>query len=161
MSSVVVYVGADDPFWGPLCSSDIMDGLSYALEGELGSGKTSLVRHFLRYMGVSGSVKSPSYTLCTSYDIEGRRSVLHRDAYRKGEASDWALSGLEYYNSGDYTHFIEWCSMDKDMYEACDVIITIQSCEHDNTRCYTLCSQSLRGEIWVERARALNDQGTV
>ena len=55
--------------------------LCVTLSGELGAGKTTLVRGFLRALGVEGSVRSPSYALLETYELAARR-VLHLDLYR-------------------------------------------------------------------------------
>lgn len=56
-------------------------GLRLYLQGELGSGKTSLAQGLLRALGVAGAIPSPSYTLVEPYDT-ARGRVLHVDLYR-------------------------------------------------------------------------------
>ena len=67
--------------------------LSVHLHGELGAGKTTLVRGLLRELGVTGTVRSPSFTLLESYDCNGR-SVLHVDLYRLSGSGDVTSLGL-------------------------------------------------------------------
>jgi tRNA threonylcarbamoyladenosine biosynthesis protein TsaE len=57
------------------------------LQGELGSGKTTLARALLRALGEQGTVRSPSYTLLESYELPGWQ-VLHLDLYRLREAAE-------------------------------------------------------------------------
>jgi tRNA threonylcarbamoyladenosine biosynthesis protein TsaE len=62
------------------------------LQGELGAGKTTLARGLLRELGVTGVVRSPSYTLLESYESGGLR-ILHLDLYRLNGAQDLAALG--------------------------------------------------------------------
>ncbi|MDE2251168.1 MAG: tRNA (adenosine(37)-N6)-threonylcarbamoyltransferase complex ATPase subunit type 1 TsaE [Gammaproteobacteria bacterium] len=70
-----------------------MQPVIVSLHGQLGAGKTTLVRGLLRELGVSGAVRSPSYTLLETYDCADRR-VLHLDLYRLAGSADVAGLGL-------------------------------------------------------------------
>src|SRR5206468_2548393 len=63
------------------------------LQGELGSGKTTLVRGLLRSMGVTGTVRSPTYTLLEWYEPTGVR-ILHMDLYRIRDPGEVTALGL-------------------------------------------------------------------
>lgn len=67
--------------------------LAVHLHGELGAGKTTLVRGLLRGLGVTGTVRSPSFTLLETYEC-GARTVLHVDLYRLAGSGDVASLGL-------------------------------------------------------------------
>jgi tRNA threonylcarbamoyladenosine biosynthesis protein TsaE len=76
------------------------------LRGELGTGKTTLVRGAARALGVAGPVTSPTFTLAQRY--EGRVPVAHLDAYRLASADDEEL-GLALETIGeDAVAFVEW-----------------------------------------------------
>ena len=63
------------------------------LQGELGAGKTTFVRHLLRALGVSGRIKSPTYTVLEPYALPGL-TVSHFDFYRFEDAREWEDAGF-------------------------------------------------------------------
>lgn len=76
------------------------------LHGDLGVGKTTFVRHYMRKNNFSGLVKSPSYTLIEQYD---EQKVLHLDLYRIQEANKALLDELGVTDLlGSYSIFVEW-----------------------------------------------------
>lgn len=77
------------------------------LRGELGAGKTTCTRSFLRALGVSGLVRSPTYTLVETYELRNRCAV-HVDLYRLSGPSDMEALGLREYLDADHIVLIEW-----------------------------------------------------
>lgn len=87
-----------------LRSSNVRTGL-ILLFGELGAGKSTLVRALLRSLGVSGPIPSPTYTLVEPYELDGL-SVRHLDLYRIGDPSELEeLGGRELF---DTLALVEW-----------------------------------------------------
>lgn len=64
-----------------------------ALEGPLGAGKTTFVRHLLRGLGVSGRIKSPTYAVLEPHEVAGL-SISHLDFYRFADPREWEDAGL-------------------------------------------------------------------
>ena len=78
------------------------------LSGELGTGKTTLVRGFLRGLGYSGFVKSPSYTLVEIYKLSNIE-VVHVDLYRLMKPEDYLNLGVDdFYLKNHSVLLIEW-----------------------------------------------------
>jgi len=77
------------------------------LRGELGSGKTTLIRGLLRGLGVSGGVKSPTYALVELY-VVSRLNLYHFDFYRFVDANEFGDAGLADYFHGDGVCLVEW-----------------------------------------------------
>lgn len=65
------------------------------LHGDLGAGKSTLARAWLRALGVEGPVRSPTYTLVERYALDGGGEALHLDLYRIGDAGELEFLGLD------------------------------------------------------------------
>ncbi|MDH5834034.1 tRNA (adenosine(37)-N6)-threonylcarbamoyltransferase complex ATPase subunit type 1 TsaE [Luteimonas kalidii] len=65
------------------------------LHGDLGAGKSTLARAWLRTLGVTGTVRSPTYTLVERYPLARGGEALHLDLYRIGDAAELEFLGLD------------------------------------------------------------------
>ena len=77
------------------------------LEGDLGTGKTTLVRGLLRARGIEGAVKSPTYTLVEHYPVSSLY-FYHFDFYRFTSPDEWDSSGMAEYFRDDSVCIVEW-----------------------------------------------------
>ena len=91
---------------GAELAAEIRSGLVF-LYGDLGAGKTTLVRGWLRQMGYQGSVKSPTYTLIEPYELKGS-SILHIDLYRIDDAEELEYIGLSEQVDQSDLQLVEW-----------------------------------------------------
>jgi tRNA threonylcarbamoyladenosine biosynthesis protein TsaE len=77
------------------------------LHGELGAGKSTLARALLRSLGVTGPIKSPTYTLIERYPL-GDGEAVHLDLYRIAGASELDFLGLDELAADARLWLVEW-----------------------------------------------------
>ena len=94
------------------------------LEGQLGAGKTTLVRGMLRALGHSGNVKSPTYTLLEPYNIQGHE-VFHFDLYRVDDPQELEFVGFDEIVDGPGLKLFEWAEKAQAWLPAPDVRVRI------------------------------------
>ena len=94
------------------------------LQGELGAGKTTLVRGYLRNLGYEGLVKSPTYTLVEPYDV-GELTVAHLDLYRVNDPTELEFMGLEDVLRAANITFVEWPDRGRGYLPAADRVIQL------------------------------------
>ncbi|HZF27458.1 MAG TPA: tRNA (adenosine(37)-N6)-threonylcarbamoyltransferase complex ATPase subunit type 1 TsaE [Steroidobacteraceae bacterium] len=81
--------------------------LVIGLQGELGAGKTTLVRGFLRALGITGTVRSPTFTLFESYSV-APLEISHLDLYRVQSAQEIEALGVRELLEPGRVFLIEW-----------------------------------------------------
>ena len=82
--------------------------ISIHLSGDLGSGKTTLVKEVLNYLGIENFINSPTFTLIEPYEINDLK-IFHIDLYRVEKITELSAIGLEeYLQEANSINFIEW-----------------------------------------------------
>ena len=121
-----------------------------ALHGDLGAGKTTLVRAFLRALGYSGRVVSPTYTLVESYDI-GARRIAHYDLYRLNDPEELEWMGAREDFGGDTLCLVEWPERGAGMLPPPDLAIHLL--HEGESRRAELQAQSIVGDVWLNEVK--------
>ena len=107
MNFFIVNESAMLEFGVKLAKACIPNMMVIYLKGNLGAGKTTLVRGFLRGCGYAGTVKSPTYTLVEPYDFKEFK-VFHFDLYRLNDPQELKYIGIEEYFAPNSICLIEW-----------------------------------------------------
>ena len=125
------------------------------LRGDLGAGKTTLVRGFLRALGVTQTVRSPTYTLLECYEL-GVLVCVHVDLYRLRDASELEPLALRDLARGGHVWLIEWPQNASARLPPpdLDIALEVQSVGH----MLALDARSELGAGWLHRAVALFPQ---
>lgn len=92
---------------GATLASVLQSGMNLFLYGDLGAGKTTLVRGLLQHLGYAGKVKSPTYTLVEPYALADF-NLYHFDLYRFLDEEEWELSGFRDNFNAQSVCIVEW-----------------------------------------------------
>ncbi len=109
---------------GQRIAQQLTDGGVLYFYGELGAGKTTLARAILQGMGVSGRIKSPTYTLVEPYDLADG-SAYHFDLYRLVDPEELEYLGLRDYFDPGAVVIVEWPERGRGMLPVADVQVHI------------------------------------
>jgi len=114
------------------------------LHGDLGAGKTTLVRHVLRALGVAGRVKSPTYAVVEPYELPDL-NVWHFDFYRFSDPREWEDAGFRDIFASPGLKLAEWPDKAAAVLPPSDLAIALHT-EADQARVATVQAHTPRGE---------------
>lgn len=122
------------------------------LHGDLGAGKSTLARAWLRALGVTGTVRSPTYTLVERYPLATGGEALHLDLYRIGDAGELEFLGLDEPDAALW--LVEWPERGARALPAPDLHVRLEL--EGSGRRARLSPSSTAGTAWLV---ALDDAG--
>jgi len=121
----------------------LVPGMRVYFRGELGTGKTSLIRGMLRRLGVTGAVKSPTYALVELY-VLSRLDLYHFDFYRITDPREFEDAGFPAYFRGRGVCLVEWPERAGEVLPTPDIELTLA---YSGTgRKIDVCAYSENGE---------------
>ena len=118
------------------------------LAGDLGAGKTTLARGLLRSLGVTGAVRSPTYTLVEIYEL-GALTALHLDLYRLSDPAELDNLGLREWARGGHLWLVEWPERGAGRLPAADLVITLSAGDAGHE--IEVAATTDQGARWLER----------
>lgn len=104
---IIMEDAEDTEGFGKRLATELKSGDSIYLDGDLGAGKTTLVRGLLTRLGHGGPVKSPTYTLVELYSMKDLE-VCHFDLYRIADPEELEFAGIRDYLGSQAVNLIEW-----------------------------------------------------
>ncbi|HSV36503.1 MAG TPA: tRNA (adenosine(37)-N6)-threonylcarbamoyltransferase complex ATPase subunit type 1 TsaE [Ramlibacter sp.] len=113
------------------------------LHGDLGAGKTTLVRHLLRALGVRERIKSPTYAVVEPHEADGLQ-IFHFDFYRFTDPREWEDAGFRDLFATPGLKLAEWPENAAALLPMADLVIRIEA-QADESRHVTLKAQTPAG----------------
>ncbi|HEY9207639.1 tRNA (adenosine(37)-N6)-threonylcarbamoyltransferase complex ATPase subunit type 1 TsaE [Acidovorax soli] len=135
---VLTWHGEDDTavFARALAAQPLLANAFITLHGDLGAGKTTLVRHLLRALGVQGRIKSPTYAVVEPHEAPGL-AIWHFDFYRFDDPREWEDAGFRDIFASPGLKLAEWPEKAAALTPLADLAIHIEAID-DTERKVTL-----------------------
>lgn len=140
--NLVLPSAADTDRLGAALARALPNAAAIYLYGELGAGKTALVRAALRALGHQGAVRSPTYTLLEPYELNGR-SIQHLDLYRLSDPQELEYLGLRD-TVDEGISLVEWPERGAGWLPAADLSIHLSYLDHGRAARLTAGSETGR-----------------
>ncbi len=118
------------------------------LHGNLGAGKTTLVRHLLRALGVPGRIKSPTYAVVEPHEVPGL-NIWHFDFYRFSDPREWEDAGFRDLFASPGLKLAEWPEKAVGLLPPADLAIALQV-QADESRLATLTARTPTGTALLQ-----------
>ena len=135
---------------GAALAPGVAPGRVLHLRGDLGAGKTTVVRGVLRALGYDGRVKSPTYTLVEPYALSSL-NLYHFDFFRLKDAEEWESSGFREYFGPQAACLVEWPERVGSPLGIPDVEVRLEFAPVG--RRASLASRTPSGEDWLSSLR--------
>lgn len=145
---------------GAKLADAVEPNLTIYLHGDLGAGKTTLVRGLLRGLGFVGKVKSPTYTLVEPYEITVDQrapfNLYHFDLYRFNDEEEWEAAGFRDYFNPSSVCLIEWPEKASHILPTPDIAISFNM--KDTGRVVRLSAHSQHGQQCVKKIKTQDNK---
>lgn len=147
---VLAWPAEDDTraFAQRLAGSPAVRNAFIELHGDLGAGKTTLVRHLLRALGVAGRIKSPTYAVVEPHQAPGL-AIWHFDFYRFNDPREWEDAGFRDLFASPGLKLAEWPNNASGLIPVADIAIYIEA-EDDHARHVTLQAHTPQGSAVLQ-----------
>jgi tRNA threonylcarbamoyladenosine biosynthesis protein TsaE len=133
-------------------SSVLVAPLILSFHGDLGAGKTTLIRAMLRALGVTGSIKSPTFSWVESYDFQNY-AIHHFDLYRLTNKTNLDALGFRDYFSSDTICCIEWAERAPSLKPYIDMVFSLEL--DGEGRCLSVTALREPGKIILDSLRRI------
>ena len=135
-------------FAASLAAQPALRQANIELDGPLGAGKTTFVRHLLRQLGVAGRIKSPTYAVVEPYEVDGL-AVSHFDFYRFADPREWEDAGFREVFAAPGLKLSEWADKARAMLPPPDLVLSIAP-QDDDSRTVTAQAGSAVGLVLLD-----------